>query len=75
MTIDAIKDAITGLPEDAQVALAAWLNLQTMDPWDKEMQTDFSASGRGHQIVEKVRAQVHTGSFRPMSEGRTQGNE
>ena len=75
MTIDAIKDAITGLPEDAQVALAAWLNLQTMDSWDKEMQADFSSSGRGHQIVEKVRAQVHTGSFRPMSEGRTQGNE
>jgi len=75
MTIEAIKDAITGLPEDAQVALAAWLNIQTMDSWDKEMQTDFSPSGRGHHIVENVRAQVHTGSFRPMSEGRTHGNE
>ena len=73
MTIEAIKDAITGLPEDAQVALAAWLNLQTMDSWDKEMQTDFSPSGRGHHIVEKVRAQVRT--FRPISEGSTHGDE
>ncbi|MGD0301963.1 MAG: hypothetical protein ABSE86_33205 [Bryobacteraceae bacterium] len=75
MTIDAIKDAITGLPQDAQVALAAWLNLQTMDSWDKEMQADFTPGGRGHHVVEKVRVQVHAGSFRPMSEGRTHGNE
>jgi hypothetical protein len=53
MTIEAVKDAITGLPEDAQVALAAWLNLQTMDSWDKEMQADFSACGRGHQSLKK----------------------
>lgn len=75
MTIEAIKDAITGLPEDAQVALAAWLNLQTMDSWDKEMQADFSPSGRGYHFVEKVRSQVRSGAFRPISEGRTQGNE
>jgi hypothetical protein len=75
MTIEAIKDAITGLPEDAQVTLAAWLNLQMMDSWDKEMQADFSPSGRGHHFVEKVRSQVRSGAFRPISEGRTQGNE
>ncbi len=52
--MDAIKDAITGLPQDAQVALAAWLNVQTMDAWDKEMQGDSSHSGRGHYVVERV---------------------
>lgn len=63
MTIEAIKDAITGLPEHAQVALAAWLNLQTMDSWDREMQADFSPGGRGHHIAENVKAQIRTGMF------------
>jgi hypothetical protein len=70
MTIDAIKDAITGLPQDAQLALAAWLNVQTMDAWDKEMQSDFSHGGRGHQVVERVKAQISTGQFQPVAEGK-----
>jgi len=68
MTIQSIKDAIAKLPEDAQVALAAWLNLQTTDAWDKEMQRDFSPGGRGHHFVENVKAQISAGMFHPTSE-------
>jgi hypothetical protein len=75
MTIEAIKNAIAGLPEDAQVALVTWLNLQTMDAWDKEKQTDFSPGGRGHHIVENIKAQIQKGEFRPISERKTNGNE
>ena len=60
MTIEALKNAITVLPQDAQAALAAWLNLQTMDAWDREMQSDFSPGGRGHHLVEKVKSQIRT---------------
>ena len=35
MNVEAIKEAIAGLPEDDKLSLAAWLNLQTMDEWDK----------------------------------------
>jgi hypothetical protein len=75
MTIEAIKDAIAGLPQDSQVALAAWLNLQTMDGWDKEMQSDFTHGGRGHHVVERVKAQISAGQFQPIAERKTHGNE
>ena len=42
LSVEAIKDAIAGLPEPERAALAAWLNAQTMDEWDREMQRDFS---------------------------------
>jgi hypothetical protein len=75
MTIEAIKDAIAGLPEDAQVALASWLNLQTMDAWDQEMQNDFPSTGRGHHLVEKVTSQIRAGLFRSIAEKRAGENE
>ncbi len=70
MTVDAIKQAIAGLPEKEKIALAAWLNLQTMDEWDLEMERDFSPSGPGSEVVEKVRSQVRAGKFRRMTEGK-----
>ena len=73
MTVEAIKEAIAGLPEDDRVSLAAWLSLQTMDEWDKQMQRDFSPGGRGHRLVEKVKADVGAGRFRPISESRQRG--
>jgi hypothetical protein len=75
MTIEALKNAITGLPQDAQVALASWLNLQTMDAWGREMQNDFSPAGRGHHLVEKVKSQIRAGMFRSIAEERASENE
>ena len=68
LSVEAIKDAIAGLPEQEKAALAAWLNAQTMDEWDSEMQRDFSPGGRGQHLVEKVKAEVRAGHFRPMPE-------
>jgi hypothetical protein len=34
MTLEAIKAAITELPEEARLDLVAWLNRQTMDQWE-----------------------------------------
>lgn len=36
--VEDIKQALARLPEEDKVSLAAWLNLQTMDEWDKKMQ-------------------------------------
>lgn len=69
LSVEAIKEAIAGLPEQEKAALAAWLNAQTMDEWDREMQRDFSDGGRGEHLVEKVRAEIRAGHFRPFSEG------
>jgi hypothetical protein len=66
MTVDAIKDAITGLPDEDKEALATWLSLQTMDEWDRQMARDFAPGGRGVHVIEKVKADIRAGKFRPM---------
>jgi hypothetical protein len=70
MTVEAIKEAISELPPDDQLALASWLNTQTMDEWDREMARDFTPGGRGYHVVERVKADIRAGKSRPMSEGR-----
>ena len=66
MTVDAIKDAMPGLPDEDTEALATWLSLQTMDEWDRQMVRDFAPGGRGVHVIEKVRADSRAGKFRPM---------
>jgi len=61
MTVESIKEAISGLPEENRVSLATWLNLQTMDEWDKQMQRDFSPGGRHHHLVDRVKADIRAG--------------
>ena len=75
MTVDAIKEAIVGLSQEEKVSLTAWLNLNTMDDWDMEMQRDFSPGGKAHALVGKVQADIRAGKFSPMSKGRSRGRE
>ncbi|MCP5116087.1 MAG: hypothetical protein GY953_35115 [bacterium] len=74
MSVEAIKEAIAELPREEKVSLAAWLSLQNLDDWDREMQRDFSPGGRGSHVVEQARSDIRAGKFRPMSEGRPRGN-
>lgn len=67
MTIDALKGAITGLPDEDKIALAAWLNIQTMDEWDQQMARDFAPGGRGSHVMEKVKRDIRAGKFTPMT--------
>lgn len=69
MTVQDIKEAIDGLPEDDKVSLAAWLNVQTMDAWDRQMQQDFSLGGRGMAFLEQVKREIAEGKTRPVEEG------
>ena len=64
MTVEAIKEAIADLPAEEKVSLAAWLNLQTMDDWDKQMEQDFSPGGRGMAFVEQVQREIGEGEAR-----------
>jgi hypothetical protein len=69
MTVEAIKAAITQLPEDERHSLTAWLNELDYDEWDKEMVEDFSPGGRGHYLVESVKKSIAEGTARPIEEG------
>ncbi len=66
MTVDAIKAAIEQLQEADRLTLANWLEEQSQEAWELEIERDFSASGRGHQILEKVKQQIDQGEFTPM---------
>lgn len=69
MTIEAIKEAIAGLPEDDRHSLAAWLNDLQYDAWDRQMVKDFRPGGRGTAWAESVKRQIAEGKARPMGEG------
>ena len=69
MTVEAIKEAIAGLPAGERHSLAMWLNEMEYDSWDKQMAADFSAGGRGAALVEKVRREVAEGRAMPFEEG------
>ena len=66
MTVEAIKAAIEQLPEADRRMIADWLEEQSEDAWDREMERDFSAGGRGHHLFEKVNRQIDDGKFSPM---------
>ena len=70
MTIEAIKNAISALPLEARHLLASWLHELEYDGWDKQMVKDFSAGGRGMDLIEKVKREVAGGKTSPIQEGR-----
>ena len=69
MTIEAIKNAIEGLPADDRHSLATWLNEIESDAWDRQMASDFAPDGRGAAWAESVKRQIAEGKARPMEEG------
>lgn len=69
LTVEAIKEAIAALSEKDQQSLTAWLNLQTMDDWDRQMQRDFWPGGKGTRFLDKVKREIGQGPVRPIEEG------
>ena len=69
MTVEAIKNAIAGLPEDDRHSLAAWINDLEYDAWDRQMIKDFTPGGRGMAWDERVKLQMAEGKAHPMEEG------
>ena len=69
MTLEAMKKAIEHLPKQEQNALLRWLEECEEAAWDKEIERDFSPGGRGAPLLEKVKAEIRAGKFKPMEEG------
>jgi len=70
MTLEAVKKAIEDLPKRKQTALLRWLEKRQDAAWDEEIERDFSPGGRGIPLLEKAKADVRAGKFRPMPAGR-----
>ena len=69
MTVEALKEAITGLHEDERHSLAVWLNEIEYDDWDRQMIQDFSLGGRGVGLLESVKREIADGQAVPFKEG------
>lgn len=61
MTLEAIKEAITGLPDSEKASLLSWLGEQDAMAWDKQIEADFSEGGAGEALLEKWDAEVSAG--------------
>ena len=69
MTVEAIKEAISRLPDNERHSLAAWLNELNYDNWDQEMVADFSSGGRGMALVESIKREIAQGKAVPFEDG------
>jgi len=61
MTLEAIKQAITELPEQEKTSLVAWLNEQDAEAWDHQIEEDFSSGGAGMALLERWDAEIKAG--------------
>jgi hypothetical protein len=68
MTLEAIKQAITELPEQEKTSLVAWLNEQDAKAWDKQIEEDFSEGGAGMAVLERWDAEIKAGRSVPLEE-------
>ena len=72
MTLEAIKEAISGLPAPEKTTLIQWLNLQDSEAWDREIEADFSESGAGMALLAKWDAECKAGNSIPLEEFLTE---
>ena len=70
MDLTEIQHIIEELPAEEQTALAAWIAERDRARWDEEIERDFSPTGAGMELLDKVKSQVSSGQSRPFSEGR-----
>jgi hypothetical protein len=68
MTLEAIKQAISELPEQDKTSLVAWLNEQEARAWDKQIEEDFSEGGAGMALLENWDAEIRTARSVPLEE-------
>ena len=68
MTVEAIKEAIAGLPAEQKTSLTAWLIRQDMNEWDRQIEEDFSPGGRGMDLLEEAQADIQAGRVKTMDE-------
>ena len=70
MTIEAIKEAISGLPADERHSVAFWLNELEYDAWDRQMVRDLAAGGRGEALLERIKREIAGGQAVPFAQAR-----
>jgi len=68
MTVEAIKEAISGLGAEEKASLAAWIAEQDSAEWDRQMEEDFSPGGAGMALLEEAAEDLRAGRVLPMDD-------
>jgi len=68
MTLEAIRQAIAGLPEVDKASVVAWLSEQNAKAWGRQIVTDFSEGGAGESLLQAWDAEVKAGGSMPLEE-------
>ncbi len=58
MTVEALKEEIEHLSEPERKELLDWLEEMEEEPWDREMERDFSPGGRGAHLLDKINREI-----------------
>ena len=69
MTLQAIKEAITHLPEEERRELAGWFEGMEEAAWDEELERDFASGGKGERLAKEIQREISEGKARPFEEG------
>ncbi len=69
MTLEAIKEAITHLPEEERRQLAGSFEGMEVAAWDEEMKRDFAPGGPGERMAKEIQREISKGEARPLEEG------
>ena len=74
MTLDAIKEAVVHLSEVEREQFAHWFEELAEEAWDKEIELDFAAGGRGEHLVETIDREIDrtlaSGNVTSLEEGQ-----
>jgi hypothetical protein len=60
MTLETIKEAIGELSAPEKTTLIRWLAEKDSDPWDRQMEADFSEGGAGMPLLAQWDSEIKT---------------
>lgn len=66
MSLAEIEKAVDALPPDELAKLAAYIARHDKLAWDKQLEQDFSNSGKHAAILKQVDADIDAGNFTPL---------
>ncbi|MFO7971378.1 MAG: hypothetical protein R6U40_06485 [Desulfobacterales bacterium] len=68
-TIEKIQDDILSLPDTERLRLSKWLAELEREIWDKEIENDFKESGRGRDLLNRIKSDFSAGLNTVMHHG------
>ena len=66
MSLTEIEKAVDRLPPEELAKLAAYIAHHDNLAWDKQLEEDFSQSGKHEKAIRQIDAEIDTGKFTPL---------